>query len=193
MKPGAAKPANFLEGQDSENTYEEGIFVGYRYYNTFGVRPAYAFGYGLSYTTFGYGPLKLSAATFAGRLTATLTVTNTGPVAGQEVVQLYLSAPAGRLSKPASELRTFAKTKLLPPGQSQTFTFALPAADLASYDTAAAAWVADAGTYTVRAGASSLDIRQTATFALPKELVVEKSQPLLVPQAPVTELKLLKK
>ena len=193
VKPGAAKPANLLEGQDSENTYEEGIYVGYRYYNTFRVRPAYAFGFGLSYTTFRYGPLKLSAATFAGRLTATLTVTNTGPVAGKEVVQLYLSAPAGRLSKPASELKAFAKTKLLPSGQSQTLTFSLPAADLASYDTATAAWVADAGTYTVRAGASSLDIRQTATFALPKAVVVEKSQRLLAPQAPITELKMAKK
>ena len=178
-----------LMGAPAENTYDEGIYVGYRYYNTFKVAPAYEFGYGLSYTSFGYGPLKLSSATFGGKLTATLTVTNTGPVAGKEVVQLYLSAPKGKLDKPASELRAFAKTALLAPGKSQTLTFSLRAADLASFDTAASAWVADAGTYTVQAGASSLNIKQRATFQLPKALVVEKSRPLLTPQQPLADLK----
>ncbi|NML66282.1 beta-glucosidase [Hymenobacter sp. RP-2-7] len=178
-----------LMGAPAENTYEEGIYVGYRYFNTFKVAPAYEFGYGLSYTTFGYGPLKLSSATFGGKLTATLTVTNTGKVPGKEVVQLYLSAPKGKLDKPASELRAFAKTGLLAPGQSQALTFSLSAADLASFDTAASAWVADAGTYTVQAGASSLAIKQRATFTVPRALVVEKSRPLLVPQQPLADLK----
>ena len=190
---GGAKPANALMGMPSENTYSEGIYVGYRYYNTFKQQPAYEFGYGLSYTTFGYGPLKLSAASFSGALTASLPVTNTGRVAGKEVVELYLSAPAGALDKPASELRAFAKTKLLPPGQSQTLTFTLQPADLASFDTASSAWVADAGTYSVQAGTSSLNIKQRASFQLPAALVVEKSRPLLAPPAPISELKVAKK
>lgn len=187
-RPGAAPPANPLEGQDSENTYAEGIYVGYRYYNTFKVKPAYEFGYGLSYTTFAYGPLKLSAPTFNGKMTASLTVTNNGPVAGKEVVQLYVSAPAGSLAKPESELKAFAKTTLLAPGKSQTLTFALTAADLVSYDPAVEAWVAATGTYTVKAGASSLAIKQRASFQLLKELVVQKSRPLLVPQSLITEM-----
>ncbi len=188
--PGSTKPSNPLAGVPSENTYREGIYVGYRYFGTFGVRPAYEFGYGLSYTRFGYGPLALSAATFGGGpLTATLTITNAGQVPGREVVQLYLSAPTGRLPKPAAELKGFAKTRLLAPGQSQTLSFALAAAELASYDPAAEAWVAEAGTYTARAGASSLDIRQTAAFSLPKELTVEKSRRLLAPDQAIAELK----
>ena len=102
--PRAAPVTNYLEGQDAENTYAGGIYVGYRYYNTFKVKPAYEFGYGLSYTTFAYSSLKLSTPTFNGKLTTTLTVTNIGKVAGKEAVQPYLSAPAGKLAKPASEL-----------------------------------------------------------------------------------------
>lgn len=189
VRLGVAAPANPFMGQDSENTYAEGIYMGYRYYNTFKVKPAYEFGYGQSYTTFGVGPLKLSTAVFNGKLTATLTVTNTGAVAGKEVVQLYLSAPAIRLDKPESELKAFSKTALLAPGQSQQLVFTLTAADLASFDTSASAWVAEAGTYTVKAGTSSLNTRQRATFQLPKEVVVQKSRPLLAPQVALTDLR----
>jgi len=177
-----------LMGKPSENSYAEGIYVGYRYYNTFQVKPAYEFGYGLSYTTFTYDKLQLSAATLTGKITASLKVTNKGTVAGKEVVQLYVHAPKGTLAKPESELRAFAKTGLLAPGQSQTLTFTLTAADLASYNPAAEAWQTDAGTYTARAGASSLDIRQSATFTVPKAVVVQKSRKLLAPQSPVKEL-----
>lgn len=187
--PTTAGASQSLMGRPSENTYDEGIYVGYRYCNTFGVRPAYEFGYGLSYTTFTYSNLKLSASTFGGRLTATVTVTNRGAVAGKEAVQLYLSAPAAKLDKPESELKAFAKTDLLRPGQAQTLIFALTPRDLASYDTAAAAWVAEAGTYTVKVAASSRDVRQSANFRLPSELVVAKSRHLLAPQAPLADLK----
>ena len=81
--PRAAPVTNYLEGQDAENTYAEGIYMGYRYYNRFKVKPAYEFGYGLSYTTFAYSPLKLSTLIFNGKLTATLTVTNIGRIAGR--------------------------------------------------------------------------------------------------------------
>ena len=173
----------------AEVTYEEGIYTGYRYYNTFKVKPAYEFGYGLSYTTFGYSPVKLSSSTFNGQLSATVTVTNTGKVAGKEVVELYLSAPHGKLDKPSEELRAFAKTNLLQPGKSETITFALGAEDLASFDTDASSWIAEAGNYTVKVGASSLDIKGTASFSLAKELVVEKDHKALAPQVTVNELK----
>ena len=100
-----------LENQiPAEVTYEEGIYAGYRYYNTFNVKTAYEFGYGLSYTKFSCGPVKLGSQTFDRKITASVTVTNTGNVAGKEVVELYLSAPSGKLDKPAEELKAFAKT-----------------------------------------------------------------------------------
>ncbi len=87
----------FKNPRASKVVYEEGIFVGYRYYETFGVAPAYEFGYGLSYTTFEFSHLSLSSKKFSGKITATVQVKNTGKAAGKEVVQLYLSAPAGKL------------------------------------------------------------------------------------------------
>lgn len=127
---GAAPPANALMGSPSENTYEEGIYVGYRYYSTFKVKPAYEFGYGLSYSTFTYGPLTVVRSP-TNEVTARITITNSGRVAGKEVVQLYVHAPAGQLAKPESELKAFAKTNLLQPGQAQALTFKLTAADAA--------------------------------------------------------------
>ncbi|MEO8711168.1 MAG: glycoside hydrolase family 3 C-terminal domain-containing protein [Parafilimonas sp.] len=173
----------------AEVTYEDGIYVGYRYYNTFNVKPAYEFGYGLSYSNFTFGNLKLSSSTFNNNITATLTITNEGKVAGKEVVEIYLSAPTTNLDKPAEELKAFAKTKLLKPGETQTLKFTLTAADLASFNTAKESWIADAGNYIVKAGASSSDIRLTANFNLPKDVVVEKDNKVLVPQTEINELK----
>jgi beta-glucosidase len=178
-----------MKAVPAEVTYEEGIYVGYRYYNTFNVKPAYEFGYGLSYTNFSYSGLKLSNQSFKGNLTATVTITNTGKVAGKEVVQLYLSAPVNKLDKPAEELKGFAKTGLLQPGQSQTLSFTITPRDLASFDTASSSWVADAGKYTVKIGASSSDIKQTASFNLVKDMTVEKVHKALVPQVEINELK----
>ena len=144
----------------AEVTYQEGVYVGYRYYSTFHVKPAYEFGYGLSYTSFSYSDLKLSSPTFAGTSTATVTVTNTGNFAGKEVVELYLSAPATKLDKPVEELRAFGKTGLLKPGQSQTLGFLLDSCDLASFDTPSCSWVAEGGQYTVKIGASAADIKR---------------------------------
>jgi beta-glucosidase len=181
-----------LIGQPSDNTYAEGIYVGYRYYGTFRKTPAYAFGHGLSYTTFSYGGLRLAGEP-GDTMTATVTVTNTGRVPGREVVQLYVSAPAGTgpgaLDKPERELRGFAKTRLLAPGASETIAFRLAPADLASFDPAASAWVADAGRYVVRVAASSADAGQRATFTLPRRLVVEQSRRLLAPRTAITELR----
>lgn len=175
-------------GYDAEVTYEEGIYVGYRYFNSFNVKPAYAFGHGLSYTQFQWSPVKLSAKNFAGQITATIEVTNTGKMAGKEVVQLYLSAPSGVLEKPAMELKGFAKTKLLAPGEKELITIVLTPEELASYHTDAAAWVAEAGAYTVRLGSSSVDVRSTATFNLAKNLIVQKCHKVMSLKAPIKEL-----
>jgi len=180
---------NQRRARPSEVTYEEGIYVGYRYYNTFHVKPAYPFGYGLSYTTFKYGKLALSATAFNKKITASITVTNSGSVAGKEVVELYISAPGKELDKPAEELKGFAKTKLLKPGESETLTFPITAEDLASFDTPSTSWIAEAGTYTVKVGASSEDIKQTATFTVAKDIVTEKDNKVLVPQVAITEVK----
>ncbi|MFT4190562.1 MAG: glycoside hydrolase family 3 N-terminal domain-containing protein [Comamonas sp.] len=148
----------------AEIEYKDGIWVGYRYFQTRKVGVAYPFGHGLSYTRFGYAGLKLDSRDDAASVHASVTVTNTGKVAGREVVQVYVSAPRGALDKPEEELRAFAKTALLQPGQSQTLQFEIAGKDLASFDTAQGRWVADPGTYQLRIGASSRDIRLHQDF-----------------------------
>jgi len=183
-------PGNPLMGNPAEVTYDEGIYVGYRYYSTFNIKPAYEFGYGLSYTTFNYGNLTLSDTGFNGKsITAHITVTNSGKVAGKEITQLYISAPAKTLNKPAIELKAFVKTKLLNPGESQQLLFSINAGDLASYDTGMASWIVDAGNYMVKVGASSANIKKTASFTVAKGFVAQKLQHVLVPKAPINELK----
>ncbi|KOS05575.1 glycoside hydrolase [Flavobacterium akiainvivens] len=154
--------------------YKEGIYVGYRYFNTFKVKPSYEFGFGQSYTTFEFSNLNLSATTFKDEVKVTVTVKNTGKVAGKEVAQLYLTAPAQLEDKPALELKGFAKTKALKPGEQQTLTFVLKAKDLASFIDAQSAWVAEKGTYTVKVGASSEDIKLTKDFTVATDIVAEK-------------------
>jgi beta-glucosidase len=173
----------------AEVTYAEGIYVGYRYFNSFKVKPAYEFGYGLSYTKFTYSNLAFSSTAFNNKLTASVTITNTGKVAGKEVAELYLTAPKGQLDKPSEELKGFAKTNLLKPGESQTLTFTLNAKDLASFNTDQSAWIADAGKYQVKIGASSEDIKLVKPFNLAKTITVEKVHKALAPQVAIDELK----
>lgn len=173
----------------AEVTYEEGIYVGYRYYNTFKIKPAYEFGYGLSYTSFEYSNLKLSAKSFNGKIIATVDIKNTGKSAGKEVVQVYITAPSSKLEKPAVELKAFGKTNLLQPGQKQTLRFELTAKDIASFDTKSTSWIAEAGNYVVKIGSSSENIIQTSSFSVPKEIMVEKCNKVLLPQVPINELK----
>ena len=179
----------FSIGKKSEVIYEEGIYVGYRFYNTFKVKPAYEFGFGLSYTNFNYGKIILSTPYFKGSITASVKITNIGKTAGKEVVQLYLTAPAKNIDKPADELKGFAKTNLLQPGQSQTISFVLDAKSLASYLTKKASWVAEAGNYTVNISASSINFKQKNTFKLSKDLMVEKCGNVLSPSVKINELK----
>jgi beta-glucosidase len=159
--------------RDAEIRYEDDVFVGYRHYATKGAKTAYPFGFGLSYTTFDYSGLKLSGTEFGTGLTATVTIRNTGKAAGREVVQLYVSAPGKSMPKPVIELRGFAKTKTLAAGESQTLTFKLGPRDIASFDEASSSWAVEAGTYSVKIGASSEDIRQTATFTKARAEKVE--------------------
>ena len=168
--------------------YKEGIYVGYRYYDSFNVPTAYEFGFGLSYTSFEFSDLKLSGKTFSNKISISVKVKNTGGTAGKEVVQLYLSAPTGEIDKPAQELKGFAKTKLLKPGESQTLTFELDERALASFWSGISSWVADKGDYEVRIGASSKDIRLKAFFNLPQNIVVEKVHDVLYPNFYFEEL-----
>jgi beta-glucosidase len=179
----------FQNPKASRIIYEEGIYVGYRYYETFGIPPAYEFGYGLSYTSFEYGPILLSGSKFSGEITATLNLRNIGTAAGKDVVQLYIAAPFNKVEKPVLELKAFAKTRLLNPGESQTLRFVLHPRQLASFDTASSSWIAEAGKYEVRIGASSRDIRQTVSFTLDKDLIVKKESVALVPSRTVHEMK----
>ena len=172
-------------GKPSEAVYEEGIYVGYRYFNTFGVKPAYEFGYGLSYTSFGYD--QVIRASTRNLHSIIVTVKNTGRVPGREVVQVYISAPKGKLKKPESELKAFAKTKMLAPGESQMLSFPIKMEDWASYDPSCSCWIVEAGSYTVRVGASSLDVKSSTRYEVPKDLIVEKSK-VTLPRANVKEI-----
>jgi len=169
--------------------YEEGIYVGYRYYNTFGVKTAFEFGYGLSYTNFTYNNLKLSTTDFKDKITVTLDVRNSGMQPGKEIVQLYLNAPAKLLDKPESELKGFEKTKLLQPDESQTITFVLDKRNLTSFNTPTSSWDAESGKYTVKIGASSKDIRLNGSFRLKKYITVKYESIALAPIEKINELK----
>jgi len=165
--------------------YAEDIYVGYRWFDKKGLEVSYPFGYGLSYTTFAYAEPSVKAA--GDGFEASVKVTNTGSVAGKEVVQLYVSAPAGGLDKPVRELKAYAKTRELQPGESQVVTMKVDAYGLASFNEGTSAWEAAAGEYTVAFGASSRDLRCTAPFSLG----AAQSWPVhdvLAPQQPIQKL-----
>lgn len=184
--------AKTFPGEPANNpvnaVYNEGIYVGYRYYDTFKIPTAYEFGYGLSYTKFEYSNIQLSSKTFENEMTVKVTVKNTGKKEGKETVELYLHAPNVEIEKPVQELKGFAKTNLLKPGESQVLSFTLDARSLASFWTNVSSWVAEKGDYEVRIGASSKDIRLTSSFTLPQTTVVEKDHSVLYPNRPVTDL-----
>ena len=154
----------------------EGINVGYRYFNTYGVEVSYPFGYGLSYTTFAYSK-PIVKATKDG-FEASITVTNTGAVEGKEAVELYVAAPTGGLQKPAQELKAYAKTRSLQPGESQTLTMKVSTYELASFNEAESQWEAAAGQYIVKFGASVEDIRATAIYKLSKPYTLKANDVL---------------
>ncbi len=166
--------------------YEEDIYVGYRYFDSFDVPVAYPFGFGLSYTTFEYSDAKIAQKNDI--YDVTVTVKNTGAREGKEVVELYISAPDNKAAnKPAKELKAFAKTKLLKPGESETLTLSITAPELASYDETAQAWVVAEGEYQFLVGASSQDIK--ATLTAPAKSFKTSAHDVLKPQVQMNLLK----
>jgi beta-glucosidase len=174
--PSAANWLGTPKNSPKEVSYEEGIYVGYRYFNTFVVTPSYEFGYGNSYTSFKYSDLELHKASFDKEMKVKVKVTNTGKVGGKEVVQLYVSAPANLVDKPEAELRAFAKTKELKPGESEELSFNLEAKDLASFVDGKSAWIAEKGTYIVKIGASSENITLEKSFTIDTDITAEVVQ-----------------
>jgi len=165
--------------------YEDGIYVGYRYFETAQAEVSYPFGFGLSYTTFAYSKPTIRA-TKEG-FEASITVSNTGNVAGKEVVQLYVTAPNGQVAKPALELKAFGKTRELKPGESQTIQMKVSNYDLASFIESESAWIADAGRYQIKFAAAVNDVRATSTYTLSKPLKVTVTN-ALAPKNPINEM-----
>ncbi|MBQ6198871.1 MAG: glycoside hydrolase family 3 C-terminal domain-containing protein [Bacteroidales bacterium] len=166
---GGGKAPKVLRKDIDYTNYEEGLNVGYRYFTTAGKGVSYPFGYGLSYTTFQYSKPSVKVAK-DGTVTASITVKNTGSAAGKEAVQLYVSAPSGGLEKPACELKAFAKTRELKPGEAQTLTMVIDPYTLASFNEGTSAWETASGAYKAHFGASVADIRATASFKIGKAL-----------------------
>ena len=144
--------------------HEEDIYVGYRYFDTFRKQVAYPFGFGLSYTTFEFSKPVVKVS--GDMVSVSITVKNTGSVSGKEVAQVYVSAPKGQIEKPLHELKAFAKTRELKPGESQVLTMQIAKRDLASFDEDGSRWMAEAGVYTFCIGSSVCDIKATATAKL---------------------------
>nr|WP_321152696.1 glycoside hydrolase family 3 C-terminal domain-containing protein [uncultured Acetatifactor sp.] len=169
----SAEKFSHMNGDINDEYYTEGIYVGYRYFDTFNIAPAYPFGYGGSYTNFTVETKGVEAD--GNAVTVKVNVTNSGSTyPGREVVQVYYSAPAGKLAKPYQELAAYRKTKELAPGESQELVISYPVKAMASYDEERAAWVLEAGTYYVRVGTSSRDTVVAAALALDGEAVTEK-------------------
>ncbi|MCL6523807.1 MAG: glycoside hydrolase family 3 C-terminal domain-containing protein [Thermoflavifilum sp.] len=168
--------------------YQEGIYVGYRYFTTFHVPVAYPFGYGLSYTEFHYSKPELRSYPDQDRWELSVTITNVGQRAGKEVVQLYIHAPTSTLDKPMRELKKFAKTRLLQPGQSETMHFIFTPNDLSSFYPKQSAWIADAGTYTIYLAKDASQMISSVEFRLAQPIITERVHRVLLPQEQIDEL-----
>lgn len=178
---------NKMPGYQFTN-HEEDIYVGYRYFDSFQKNVSYPFGYGLSYTTFAYS--KPSVKKSGEQIEVSITVKNTGKVAGKEAVQVYVAAPKGNLEKPTKELKAFGKTRELQPGESQTLRMTLQRRDLSSFDEEQSAWIVDAGTYQFLIAASATDIRATASLKV--DALKEPTTNALKPQVKLNRLSVRK-
>lgn len=173
-----------IPGVDFSN-HEEDIYVGYRYFDTFKKNVAYPFGFGLSYTTFEMG--KPSVKANGKNIEVSVTVKNTGKVAGKQVAQVYVTAPEGAYEKPAKELKAFGKTRELKPGESQTLKMTLEKRDLASFDEANSQWKVDAGNYLFQVGTDVESIKGTATLKVAE--YTEKTSSACAPNVQLNYLK----
>lgn len=159
-------------GNWNDEYYKDGIYVGYRYFDTFNVTPCYPFGYGLNYTTFSMETVGVCAD--EQNVCVAAKVTNTGSMAGREVVQVYGSAPKEGLEKPMQVLAGFGKTRLLQPGESQELKITFPLTNLESYDPSNAAYVLEAGDYVIRVGKNSRETCVAAVLKLDATAVTKK-------------------
>ena len=175
-------------GNVEKEFYEEGIYVGYRYFDTFEVPVRYGFGFGLSYTAFSMGNYKVEKAEKENGIKVSVCVKNTGDVAGKEVVQAYVSLPGGKLEKEAHRLAAYAKTELLQPGQEQTVTLEIPAERLTSYDEENAAYILEKGFYGICVGNSLESAELIGGVQLDETAVVEKVKNLFAEQDELKEL-----
>lgn len=173
-----------IPGVDFSN-HEEDIYVGYRFFDTFKKDVAYPFGFGLSYTTFEMG--KPSVKANGKNIEVSVTVKNTGKVAGKQVAQVYVTAPKGAYEKPAKELKAFGKTRELKPGESQTLKMTLEKRDLASFDEANSQWKVDAGNYLFQVGTDVESIKGTATLKVAE--YTEKTSSACAPNVQLNYLK----
>ncbi len=158
--------------------YNDGVYVGYRYYTTKGVSVSYPFGYGLSYTTFKYGKPEVTTDE-SGNINVKVSVKNSGKVAGKEVVQVYVSAPANDMDKPARELKGFAKTEKLLPGQSETVEINIPYESLASFNETDSQWQVEGGTYRVMVAQNAADAKPLTAEVTEEANVTETVHPSL--------------
>ena len=159
-------------GDKDDTRYREGVYVGYRYFDSVGKKPLFPFGFGLSYTSFTRTP---GAVQLVGRtVIADAAVRNTGRFAGKEVLQLYVSPPQGRLDKPFQALAAFTKTETLQPGETREYRMIFSIGDLASYDESRAAWVLEKGDYLLRLGNSSADTQPIAVLRVEEDITVRK-------------------
>ncbi len=175
------------DGNVETEKYEEGIYVGYRYFDSFGVAPAYPFGFGRSYTTFSTEAALVEAD---GRgVTVRARVTNTGTeFAGKQVVQIYAALPQGGLKKEYQRLAGFAKTRLLAPGESQELCVTIPAETFASFNEAESAWIIESGTYYLLAGDSSADTALCGTLFVQDDVMIEPVRHILPLQQDLNEI-----
>ena len=183
----SADTFSFMNGDTDDEYYYEGIYVGYRYFDSFNIAPAYPFGYGLGYTDFAVS--DLSAALSGDEVLVSASVKNTGgQYPGRESVQVYVSAPKGGLEKPYQELKGFAKTKELAPGESETVEIRVPMSSMASYCERCASWVLEPGKYYIRVGTNSRNTHIAAAVEVPERKVVSVLKNKAVPD---TEIELL--
>lgn len=182
-----AREYSYLGSEQNHASYKEGIYVGYRYFDTFGVEPRYPFGFGLSYTDFSlaYGTPKVKGT----EVSLDVTVTNTGSAhAGKQTVQLYVGCPDGLLDKEEKSLAAFAKTALLVSGESQVLTLRFRMEQLASYDQKKAAFILEQGCYRLFVGTSSRSVEQVGALMLPRTVTVSLHRNLCVALEPVQQL-----
>lgn len=182
----ASKTFSTNDGLTDNEDYTEDVFVGYRYFDSFGLDVEYPFGYGLSYTDFEVEPVAMTADW--NKVCVTVKVRNIGKAAGREVVQVYASAPDGRLPKPYQELKGYVKTGIIAPGDAAEVTITFATENLSSYDEEKAAWIMEPGDYLIRVGNHSRATKVASVIRLDDEVVTRQVSNQLAPEMPLERI-----